>query len=169
MIGECVRCRIELELFDHLDPGGVAVFENQRRRPSGGTVGWRALDFVEGAVQCSRRGVVRDPERERKRLGAPEVTGDQLQGLALLVAIVFEAPALETGAAIREDSDHFVGLDTNVALRCGSDQRWRRWRRGLRGRGLDGPGAGLCAAADASVAFGDGSGWAPASTRNNSD
>ena len=117
-----VRRRIEPELFHRLKSGAVVVFEDQGRRRRGGCVGGRALDFVQSAVQCFRRSVVGNAERERQRLRAPELAGDQLQGLSLLVPIVLEAPALETRAAVREDGDHLVGLDADVALGRGSYQ-----------------------------------------------
>ena len=92
---ECIRRRIELELFDGLKTRAVAVLENQRRRSRRAWLGGRTFYFIEGAVHRPGRGFVRNAERERQRLRAPEVARNQLEGLALLVAIVLETPALE--------------------------------------------------------------------------
>ena len=121
-----VRRGLELKLFDDAKALAVAVFECCLVRARGSPTGRGCTHRVQRLVQgSSDRGIV-DAERKRQRVTRTWVVDDELERLAGRIAVLFETPALEAGAAIRERRDDVLVLEAGFALGRVAHQ----WTRG---------------------------------------
>jgi hypothetical protein len=113
-----------------MNAGRVPILEpkiERRRNLLAGFTGHRVERAVDGRVDP----FVGRAQRERQRLIRRGL--DELLGLALVIEVAFQTPALEPGAAVRENGDDAARLDANVALAGLADQRGGGRRHG-RGR-----------------------------------
>ena len=125
---EDVRRGLEPELLDDAKALAVAVFERglgpARRCPSG----WGCTHCEQSLVQRPSYRSIVDAERERQRVTRTRLIDDELERLTGRITVLFEAPALEAGAAICERRDHVLVLDAGFALGRVAHQ----WTRGGR-------------------------------------